>query len=139
MKLSKNSAIYKFMDESIALSDKPVPANLCPFVRRFILGVLFSAFLATLLVYGLISDVFALVSLYYWYFEPNWVLSYTYAFLQVLVGVVLLFMWALSKVPADNALWRGATTVANSSTVQLGVRWYRAAHDKVCPDMEFTQ
>lgn len=155
MNVSERSLIYQFQLKALC-AVKPrvnttfwIPTNLCPYMRRFLRLLVASIFVYALLAIGIIAMLNVLaVAL----FLIPWD---TFEFLTVVGGVLwtstiiyLLHKWYIrygkhsarlnqmkaSTKQAFRNTWR---PIGQRINCNIFVTWYRAVHDKICPELQF--
>lgn len=132
MQLNKNSLSYMFMSKGWITSDESIPTNLCPYVRRFLADILRTAFGFTLLL-GLLVGIAAaaatpILLLFGAMFSVGWLIISSLIWAAAIWVTVWYFIE--EKVP-----WETKQKVSNS----LPVKYAKAVHDKVCPNIEFVE
>jgi len=136
MNISKQSSIYKFMNESLVLENEFVPTNLCPFMRRFLFGIGMTFFLYWLgiLVVGILVSP---LLLFFNGLSINLIIVAVFGLIiDVFILAKICLMAFKNSLPARK-ITAAKKAIAETSTVSLFVAWAKAAHDKVCPNIRF--
>ena len=142
MNLSKQSAIYKFVDESWMLEEFRTRDNLCPFARIFILGVFMSFVIYTLFILAALS---AVAAPFLWFMEPAgiWTLVLVAGTIVDIVGICILLVIADDKYRAARSVGDAVRTASRatgfSALLRLLGGWLKAIHDKTCPELTFVE
>jgi hypothetical protein len=143
MKISKSSWIYDFQKNcQVGNGERYIPSNLCPYMRRFIrlcIGTAFAALIAVLVLAILLYPLFM-------YFVYNGLML----FITILAWLVILGAFVIHwykqygkhKEPLQKVLHAvedGLSAVGHRITHNIFVQWIKAAHDVVCPTIEFEE
>jgi hypothetical protein len=141
MKIKRSSLIYKFQDKAI-VGDRSVdvPHNLCPYMRRF-LRLVFTTFLLGCGVAGMIVVPFVayfdlIVSLWLGLFVVFGAVGWGLLGFAACVALVLAIFTDNTRV--GTQVLKGITYTREKIRGNIFVTWYRAVHDKICPELLFT-
>ncbi len=146
MNVNTQSIIYKFMNEGFILCDEHIPDNLCPYMRRFVKGVL----LTFLLFFSVVWVALSMLILPFFVLLGQLVEPYiALTFVAGTLGYIVLFgnlvVYFFKRTATQSALRKATNTAGDvvvrawdATTDSLFSQWIKAIHDKVCPTLTFT-
>jgi len=138
MNISINSMIYKFLDHS----PFDVPINLCPYMRHFILVVLFELVLGLIVALAILATLWAPIA---FFFSLDFgiegclrILTFLGVLLWV-IGVLIFTIWAWTRVFRKHGYVRRTWyQIREKIEGNIFMKWFQAIHDKICPEIRFT-
>ena len=141
MKISKTSWIYDFQANSFASNgERYIPSNLCPYMRRFVRLTIGTAFVVCVVIALLTILLYPL----FMYLVPiGWMLVLAITGWGVVIGILITYWYKTygkHKVPLLRVLRKidgGLDAIGHRITHNIFIQWIKAAHDIVCPTIEF--
>jgi len=146
MNVSTKSTIYRFLKHHIGRdSAKTIPQNLCPYMRRFVWVICVEASVIFVALFFIQCLLWAPVQLLYgFHIEPNTYLEYLTivgrALWCVSIGAALLlsgFYWFDESGSGRALINRAAQQAMRQIQKNIFYQWYKAVHDRICPNLYF--
>lgn len=142
MKISTNSMFYRFLSENFVTEEWWIPHNLCPFMRKILLGILATAFVYSLITFAVVSLVFFPLGLIVGFdmWGELWLPFVTFGGLLWILASGIALIWLFAKAEKRfQVVHTASNKVAGLNSVQTSVSWIKAMHDKVCPTITFVE
>lgn len=150
--IKPTSMIYKFHDEAIVAERNRTPSNLCPYMRRF-LRLFVMSFIMFFIALSMVQDMILFPIVAFSGVNPDLLGGYGgFSFItggllwifamiiMVIFGISLVFN---KKYASRRAIDRVAKKVyiaaADKVDCNMFYQWYKATHDKICPQLELPE
>lgn len=151
MNIHKSSLIYQFLTKSV-FGDNDVPTNLCPYMRSFVLRLFLTCIFYSFLTIGVVGAIFTPIYILLHGFNrvgrldavlgvltgiggAIWLVTITFGLYYISSKLYRLMRRTNPIRRSISHLYHKVTHPFNSN---IFVRWLRAIHNKVCPQITFT-
>ena len=139
MNINPKSQIHKFMTLGFTGSnrDNEIPTNLCPYMRNFILHLLMSIILYSVISFSVYATFVAPVLWFIHDLTPGlqviWIIGTLIDILLIIAGIA----WSIRQTKLDEPVSKFAGKTATYIHKSLFWQWAIAVHDKICPEVTF--
>lgn len=130
IRVKHSNIFYDFLANGLLGLDEPPPSNLCPFMRRVLVYICIEL-VTGLIVLSILISMFAM-----WFVMGAAGIAELIAALGAagwLLTIIILLGIGSSYV--KEIIFRRCSTTMKARNLVL--EWYRAVHNKICPELDF--